>query len=228
MGRCGAAACVATCVLAAHARPARAQEPLAPVRSAPTVTFARAGVTAPAPQVFVIAVPAAQPAGIGSTAGRSDAPRFQASDPPEAGGTPDLEPARIAGQLIVGAYSGIGGYFVGSWAGAYIADALPTESQSTIDNIGLTFGVVGATLATAGGVAAVGNIGDQTGSYSAALAGTAGGVVAGILINQLVYGHARLPSGSGSSKRRWVEASLEALLPSLGATIAFNSSRRFK
>ena len=81
---------------------------------------------------------------------------------------------------------------------------------------------------TAASVSAIGNIGDQTGSYPAALAGTAGGVVAGLLLNQILYGHARLPSEPESSRLRWVEASLEAMLPSIGATIGFNSTRKFK
>ncbi|MEA3247457.1 MAG: hypothetical protein U9Q74_14990, partial [Gemmatimonadota bacterium] len=143
-------------------------------------------------------------------------------------GRPALEPARVVGELFAGAYAGIAGYFVGTWAGTVVADALPTESQDTKDKLGFAFGATGAALATAASVAAVGNIGDQTGSYPTALAGTAGGIAAGVLLNQLIYGHARLPTETSSSRMRWVSASIEALLPSLGATIAFNSTRRFK
>jgi hypothetical protein len=130
--------------------------------------------------------------------------------------------------LLAGAYAGIGGYFIGSFAGDLIGDVLPTASDGTKDQISFATGVLGATMATAASVAAVGNIGDQTGSYPSALAGTAGGVVVGLIINQALYGHARLPTESESSRLRWVEASLEALLPSIGATIAFNSTRKFK
>jgi hypothetical protein len=142
--------------------------------------------------------------------------------------TPALEPARIAGQVLAGAYSGMAGYLVGSWAGSIVGSRMPGMSDAAKERVKFVTGVLGATAATAASVSAIGNIGDQTGSYPAALAGTAAGVTAGIILNQLLYGHARLPSETGSSKARWLEASLEALLPSIGATIAFNSTRRFK
>lgn len=142
--------------------------------------------------------------------------------------TPPVEPARVAGEVLAGAYAGIGGYFIGSWAGSMLGAMLPSASDGTKDQISFGAGIVGATLATAASVTAIGNIGDQTGSYPTALAGTVGGVAAGLLLNQLLYGHARLPSEHGSSRVRWIEASLEALLPSLGATIAFTSTRRYK
>lgn len=143
-------------------------------------------------------------------------------------GMPPLEPARVAGEVLAGAYAGIGGYFIGSWLGGNIGEMLPDASEGTRDQIAFVGGVVGAGIATAASVSAIGNIGDQTGSYPAALAGTAGGVVAGLLLNQILYGHARLPSETESSRLRWVEASLEAMLPSIGATIGFNSTRKFK
>jgi hypothetical protein len=142
--------------------------------------------------------------------------------------TPPLEPARVAGQVLAGAYAGIGGYFVGSWVGKVATNSLPMASDGTKDDISFVFGVAGATLATAATVYAIGDIGDQTGKYSHALAGTVGGVAVGLLLNQLLYGHARLPEETGSSRVRWIEASLEALLPSIGATIVFNTSRRYK
>lgn len=146
----------------------------------------------------------------------------------ESEATPALEPARIAGQVLAGAYSGMAGYLVGSWAGSVVGSRMPGMSDAAKERVKFVTGVLGATAATAASVSAIGNIGDQTGSYPAALAGTAAGVTAGIILNQLLYGHARLPSETGSSKARWLEASLEALLPSIGATIAFNSTRRFK
>jgi hypothetical protein len=48
------------------------------------------------------------------------------------------------------------------------------------------------------------------------------------VLNRVLYGQARLPSDRQHSRMRWVEASFEALLPSLGATIAFNSTRQYK
>jgi hypothetical protein len=145
----------------------------------------------------------------------------------ESRGTPPVEPARVAGQVLAGAYSGIGGYVLASWAGGLAMNNMPA-SENTKDQIQFALGLVGATMATAASVSAIGNIGDQTGSYRAALAGTAGGVAVGVILNQLLYGHARLPSEEGSSRVRWIEASLEALLPSIGATLAFNSTRKYK
>ena len=155
-------------------------------------------------------------------------PQFQSTaEPPGSKARPDIEPARVVGQLFAGAYAGIGGYVVGNWAGGLLAEALPA-SETTRDQIAFGAGVIGGGLATAASVAAIGNIGDQTGSYPIAIVGTAGGILAGALLNQLLYGHARLPAEGLSSRARWIEASLEALLPSLGATIAFNSTRRYK
>ncbi|MBM4194897.1 MAG: hypothetical protein FJ202_11035 [Gemmatimonadetes bacterium] len=141
---------------------------------------------------------------------------------------PPVEPARVTGELLAGAYGGMGGYLIGSYAGTMLGRALPTASEGTKKDIAFVTGVLGAGVATAASVSAVGHIGDQTGSYQKALVGAAGGMAAAVLLNQVIYGHARLPSERGSSRVRWLEASLEALLPSIGATIAFNSTRAFK
>jgi hypothetical protein len=170
---------------------------------------------------------AQRPTATGLRAGIAMPPAFAATGGLREG-RPALEPARVVGELFAGAYAGIAGYFIGTWAGSLVAEALPIESEDAKDKVGFVFGASGAALATAASVAAVGNIGDQTGSYPTALAGTAAGIAAGVLLNQLIYGHARLPAETSSSRMRWVSASVEALLPSLGATIAFNSTRRFK
>lgn len=143
-------------------------------------------------------------------------------------GRPSLEPARIAGEALAGAYAGLGGYFIGSWLGGELGTLLSETADSTQDRMSFVGGVIGAGFATAASVTAIGNIGDQTGSFSTALIGTGAGMAVGALLNQIIYGHARLPSEGESSRMRWVEASLEAILPSIGATIAFNSSRRYK
>lgn len=164
------------------------------------------------------------------TASITDAPFGPASQTggSESRGTPALEPARVAGEVLAGAYAGLGGYFLFSWIGDLIIDDMPMASDGTKRDFKFYMGVAGATAATAASVAAIGNIGDQTGSYPAALTGTVAGVGVGIVINQILYGHSRLPSEGESSRVRWIEASLEALLPSIGATIGFNSTRRFK
>lgn len=140
---------------------------------------------------------------------------------------PELEPARVAGEALAGAYAGIGGYFIGSMAIGGIAE-LTNVSDAMKEHITFVGGVLGAGAATAASVWAIGNIGDQTGSFPTAVGGAAAGMAVGLLLNQIIYGHARLPTEGESSRMRWVEASLEAMLPSIGATIAFNSTRRFK
>lgn len=163
-----------------------------------------------------------------SPAGVAQAPRMLSQTPPNQLRTPPIEPARVAGQVMAGAYAGIGGYVLGSWVGSLVIERVPMASEGTREQVSFALGLVGATIATAKTVSAIGNIGDQTGNYSHALAGTVGGVAAGLLLNQVLYGHASLPEHTGSSRVRWIEASLEALLPSIGATIAFNSTRRYK
>lgn len=153
-------------------------------------------------------------------------PSFAAGD--AGADTPPLEPARIAGQLFAGAYAGIAGYFIGHLAGTVVAETFADAAPATRDRIGFAFGIVGAGVATAATVSAVGNIGDQTGSYPATMLGTAAGGAAAFVLNRVLYGQARLPSDRQHSRMRWVEASFEALLPSLGATIAFNSTRQYK
>ena len=157
---------------------------------------------------------------------RPGTPLF-AAVPATTPGRPALEPARVVGEALAGAYAGIAGYFIGSMAVGGVAE-LSNVSDDMKEHIAFVGGVIGAGAATAASVWAIGNIGDQTGSFPMSAAGTAAGVAAGILLNQIIYGHARLPSAGESSRMRWVEASLEALLPSIGATIAFNSTRRFK
>lgn len=214
--RC-AASCAAGCALVALFSGASAAQ-------APRLTSARVGIT---DTPFTgLRMPVRAPALVRGPVGIAATPVFQTSTTTMP--RPDLEPARVAGEMLAGAYAGIAGYFVGSVIGGFVADALPTKSQSTVDQVGFAFGIAGVTLGTAGAVTAVGSIGNQSGSFPTTLAGAAGGVVVGVLLNQLVYGHARLPSDPESSRLRWVEASLEALLPSLGATIAFNSTRKFK
>lgn len=203
----GCGACV--CVLAVGAEGAVAA--VSPLAAQPSLARAGAGVAAYGAVRSV--------AGTGS-------PSF-AGVPATTRGRPPLEPARVVGEALAGAYAGIAGYFIGSMTVGGVAE-LSDISDDMKERIAFFGGVVGAGAATAASVWAIGNIGDQTGSFPISVAGTAAGLAAGILLNQIIYGHARLPSAGESSRMRWVEASLEALLPSIGATIAFNSTRRFK
>ena len=75
---------------------------------------------------------------------------------------------------------------------------------------------------------AIGAIGNQTGSYPLALLGAGAGYLAALAVTHFID----RPSGPAvtpqKSRARWLQATVESLLPAIGATIAFNSSRRFK
>ncbi len=141
---------------------------------------------------------------------------------------PPLDAMRIGGEVVVGAYTGIAGFFIGRYAGLFIADALPHESENARDKVAMGAGIAGAALGTTGGVYVIGSIGDQTGSFGATLIGAGAGAVAGWLVYRVFIGSDRLSPSRATSRMRWLEASIEALLPSVGATIGFNSSRRYK
>jgi hypothetical protein len=141
---------------------------------------------------------------------------------------PQLNPGRVAGELVAGTYVGIGGFLVGRYAGERLADLSGAQSDATVRRVGLTTGVAVAGLATAGTVYGIGNIGDQTGEFSATYLGTGVGFVAAWGLSRVLLGPAERPREGMSTGMRWAAANVIALLPSIGATVGFNSSRRFK
>lgn len=141
---------------------------------------------------------------------------------------PPLAPGRIAGELVAGTYVGIGGFLVGRFAGERMADILGAEADATIRRVGVTSGVLVAGLATAGTVYGIGNIDDQTGDFSATYLGTGVGFVAGWALSRALLGPEERPRQGMSTAARWAAANVIALLPSIGATVGFNSSRRYK
>lgn len=141
---------------------------------------------------------------------------------------PPLAAGRIAGELVAGTYVGIGGFLVGRFAGERMAEILGAETDATIRRVGVTSGVLVAGLATAGTVYGIGNIDDQTGDFSATYLGTGVGFVAGWALARVFLGPEERPREGMSTAARWAAANVIALLPSIGATVGFNSSRRFK
>jgi hypothetical protein len=139
---------------------------------------------------------------------------------------PDLEPLRLGGEIVVGTYAGIGGFVLGRAAGGVLAD-LMTHDDGTRDRIAMTTGIIGGGLATAGGVYAIGNICCTTGSFGATFLGAGAGALASYVLQQTVFS-GRSHASRDASDLRWSTAILEAFLPSIGATIGFNSSRRIK
>jgi hypothetical protein len=139
---------------------------------------------------------------------------------------PRLDSGRIAAESIGGAYAGIGGFLVGRYAGEAVGSALGVESDITRRRVGYATGAVTATFATAGFVYAIGSMGDTAGDFDATLLGSSAGLLAGFVVGKFVF-----PTGDDhtmSSKARWATINVLALLPSIGATIGFNSTRRFQ
>lgn len=141
---------------------------------------------------------------------------------------PRLEPARVAGQVVVGGYSGIGGFVIGRYVAEGIAGAARIENEAAMRRLGFVGGVIGGGLATAGVVYAIGNMGDQTGDFDATYLGTGVGFVAALGIAKMILGPEGRPREGMSTSARWATANIIAMLPAIGATIGFNSTRRIQ
>lgn len=141
---------------------------------------------------------------------------------------PRLNAGRVAGEVIVGGYAGIGGFIVGRYIAESLTGLTGVESDDTKRRLGWTGGVIGGGLATAGVVYAIGNIGDQTGDFDATYLGSGVGFVAALGVARILLGPEGRPRENTSTAMRWATANVIALLPAIGASIGFNSTRRYK
>lgn len=141
---------------------------------------------------------------------------------------PELHAGRIAGEAFAGAYAGIGGFLIGRYLGERTSDLAGVDRDETRRRVGFTAGVVVAGLATAGTVYGIGNIGDETGNFDATLLGAGVGFVGAVALARATLGPSERPREGMSTAMRWAAANVIALLPSIGATIGFNSTRRSK
>jgi hypothetical protein len=139
---------------------------------------------------------------------------------------PRLEPARVTGELIAGAYAGIGGYFLGRHLAHEIAGVFGAESEATIRRVEFVGGAAGGILATAGAVYGIGSIGDQAGDFGETALGSAAGYLVAIGVARLVLGPDLRPEPNMGTGARWAIANVLALMPAVGGTIGFNSTRR--
>lgn len=139
---------------------------------------------------------------------------------------PSLSAGRIIAESVGGAYAGIGGFVIGRYLGERTGDIIGVQSDVTRDRIGFASGILLGGLATAGTVYGIGNIGDETGEFDATYLGTGIGFIAAVGLARLTLGPSERPREGISTAGRWAMANVVALLPALGATIAFNSSRR--
>lgn len=145
----------------------------------------------------------------------------------EAEGRPALRLERVGAQVVGGTYAGVAGYMIGRGIGTVATQMLSEEHDHMRDEIVNGVGVVGAGLAIAGTVYAIGDLGAETGSFRQTLGGVAIGSVASLAISHLVF-RGRIPADKWSARRKWWVATLECSLPAIGGTIAFNNSRKWQ
>ncbi|MBL8996748.1 MAG: hypothetical protein KJZ74_07315 [Gemmatimonadales bacterium] len=141
---------------------------------------------------------------------------------------PRLDAVRVGGEALGGAYAGIGGFVIGRYVGMEIADMVGVEHDVTRRRAGYAAGMVTGAFATAGAVYLIGSMGDQTGDFNATLLGTGVGYVAAVGIAQMFLDPDGRPRSGMSTRMKWTAINVVALLPAIGATIGFNSTRRIQ
>lgn len=141
---------------------------------------------------------------------------------------PPLSAGRVTAEVVVGTYSGIGGFIIGRYVGQRVGDVVGVTSEDTRRRLGFTSGIVAAGLTTAGTVYGIGSIGDQTGDFATTYLGTGIGFVMAWGLQRSLLGPHERPRSGMSTAMRWTVANVLASLPAAGATIGFNSTRRTK
>jgi len=139
---------------------------------------------------------------------------------------PRLEPARVTGQVVLGAYAGIGGFIVGRFVGEELVQRLGSEHEPTIRRVGFATGAIGGGLATAGVVYGIGSLGNQSGDFDATALGAGIGFATSTALARLLLGPELSPPSGMRTTARWATANLIALLPAVGASVGFHSTRR--
>jgi len=140
-------------------------------------------------------------------------------------GAPPLSGARVAGEIGAGLLGTPLGFIAGGVTTEWVAEHVGIEDP-TASRVALVGAWTGAALATAAGPWVVGVRGRTTGSYAAAVAGSLVGGAAS-------YAVVRLNDRTGDDPRppcrlRCALAAAAAFaLPSIGATVGFNMSRRY-
>lgn len=162
-----------------------------------------------------------------SGAARAQVPfqRDETGIPPE--GKPALRPERVAAEVVGGTYAGVLGYFIGRGVGTIATSMMAAEHDRLRENLVNGVGIGSAAFAIGGTVFAIGNIGAETGSFRNTMVGVTAGVAASLLMSKVMF-KGRMPVDEETSHRRWLMAALDASLPAIGGTIAFNASRKWQ
>lgn len=142
-------------------------------------------------------------------------------------GRPDFRPERAALEVVGGTYAGLAGYFVGRSLGTVATMMMSVDHDRTRDDIVHATGIVGGAFAIGGTVFAIGDMGKESGSFPVTMLGVGVGAGAGFLLSRAVF-HGRTPANRTTARRKWLAATIESALPALGATIAFNSTRKWQ
>ena len=167
------------------------------------------------------------------TVSAATAVRAQVPVPPDqvgapAQGRPELRPERVALEVVGGTYVGLAGYFVGRGVGTLATWRMSEDHDRLRERIVHSTGIVGGAFTVGGFVYAVGDMGSESGSFPATMLGVGVGAVASELLSRAVFKRRHYTEFRDSTKRKWLSATLEACLPAIGGTIAFNSSRKWQ
>ena len=140
--------------------------------------------------------------------------------------TPPLSGGRIAAEVALGALGTPIGFIGGGVLTKRVA-RMAGAGDDAASRAAYVGAWTGAALATAAGPRLVGAYGSVTGSYWAAVGGAVAGGVGSFLVVRL---NDRAPDDEPRACRARCVASSAAvfLLPSIGATVGFNLSRRYE
>lgn len=139
-----------------------------------------------------------------------------APDPPRLGAGP------VASQLALGVVGTAGGFVVGGLATRWTATRLGAAPDRA-SSLAMVGAWTGAALATPVGPMLVGRRDGARGSYPAAVAGTLAGGAASLLV--VTAGRRGAFDCRACAPLRLLAGVSAVVLPSLGATLAFNASR---
>jgi hypothetical protein len=139
---------------------------------------------------------------------------------------PRLDAGRVAGEVVVGTYAGIGGFLVGRTVAVRLAEGLGAVEEPTLRRLGWAGGILGGGLATAGVVYGIGGLGETAGDFDATWLGSGVGFVLSASVARFLFGADGTPPEGMPPAARWATINALALLPAIGATIGFNSTRR--
>ena len=142
-------------------------------------------------------------------------------------GKPPLEVWRVGGEVLGGTYAGYVGYFAGRFVGTQLADVFVRDpTAGAWVGIRQTFGYTIGGFATAGAVYGIGSIQNQTGRFGTTLLGTGIGFGTALALNRVLWPPAKAGESTGRRFARKAAEATQVLLPAIGATIGFNSTRK--